>query len=86
METIIAAALFLAFSVLLMAVGIIFKKGGKFPETEIEGNKEMMKRGIKCAKQDEAKLWGKKGASASSCSTGFCATSSCDSCAFSSTK
>lgn len=34
---------------LLMAVSILFKKKGKFPNTHIGGNKEMSKRGIYCA-------------------------------------
>ncbi len=32
-----------------LAVKILFTKGGRFPETHIGRNKEMAKRGIKCA-------------------------------------
>ena len=45
-----------------MCFNIIFRKDGKFPETEIENNIEMRKRGIKCAKEEEMKLWSKKDA------------------------
>ena len=34
---------------LLMAIGILIKKNGKFPNLHIESNKEMQKRGIACA-------------------------------------
>jgi len=36
-------------AILGMAVKILFSKGGRFPETHISRNKEMAKRGIKCA-------------------------------------
>lgn len=32
-----------------LATQILFKKGGKFPNTHIGGNKELKKRGISCA-------------------------------------
>ena len=46
--------------VFLLCFNIIFRKDGKFPDTEIEHNKEMRKRGIQCAKMEEKKIWGKK--------------------------
>ena len=56
--------LFTLFIVGLCVIGlcfnIIFKKDGKFPDTEIEHNKEMRKRGLQCAKVEERKLWNKK--------------------------
>lgn len=71
--------LFTIFLVGLCVIGlcfnIIFRKDGKFPETEIENNKEMRKRGIQCAKMEEKKLWGKK----SQRESGDC-TSDCTSC------
>ncbi|PWD99973.1 hypothetical protein DDZ16_08625 [Marinilabilia rubra] len=33
----------------LFAIRIIFRKGGKFPNTHIGGNRNMAKRGIYCA-------------------------------------
>lgn len=43
-----------------LGFNIIFRKNGEFPQTEIETNVEMRKRGIRCAREDEMKLWGKK--------------------------
>ena len=60
MEVFIAALLLVALCVFGLCFNIIFRKDGKFPETEIENNIEMRKRGIKCAKEDEIKMWGKK--------------------------
>ena len=60
MEIFIAALLLVALCVFGLCFNIIFRKDGHFPETEIENNKEMRKRGIKCAKEDEIKMWGKK--------------------------
>ena len=37
-----------------LAVNIIFKKNGKFPETHISDNKEMKKRQIYCVKVMDA--------------------------------
>ncbi|MDR3185111.1 MAG: hypothetical protein LBT49_06890 [Prevotellaceae bacterium] len=36
-----------------MAISIIIKKNGKFPETEIGRNKNMQRLGIRCTKQEE---------------------------------
>lgn len=60
MRIFIAAILLVGICVIGMCFNIIFRKNGKFPETEISSNKEMRKLGIKCAKEDELKLWGKK--------------------------
>ena len=43
-----------------LGFNIFFRKGGKFPETEISSNKEMKKLGIRCAKEEEMRLWSKK--------------------------
>jgi len=40
-------------ALVLLAVNILFKKDGKFPETEIGHNKAMKDRGITCVKCDE---------------------------------
>ena len=50
MEIFIAALVLVALCVFGLCFNIIFRKDGKFPETEIENNREMRKRGIKCAK------------------------------------
>ena len=56
----LAAIALVAFCVFGLCFNIIFRKDGKFPETEVENNREMRKRGIQCAKMEEKKLWGKK--------------------------
>ena len=43
-----------------LCVGILFRKDGKFPDTEISTNVEMKKRGIRCAKEEEMRLWGQQ--------------------------
>jgi hypothetical protein len=85
METLIAALVFIGVSILLLSIGIILKKDGKFPDTEISNNKAMLKKGIKCAKHDEIKMWRKKGVDAS-CESEVCGPGGCDGCAFSSIK
>ena len=40
----------LAIAFVLLAIKIIFVKGGKFPNTHIASNKAMRKKGIGCAK------------------------------------
>ena len=80
MEIFIAALVLVALCIFCLCFNIIFRKDGHFPETEIENNKEMRKRGIKCAKEDEIKLWGRKNADGTpECSEDGCAScgSSC---------
>ncbi|MBO8471409.1 MAG: hypothetical protein IAB82_06395 [Bacteroidetes bacterium] len=60
MEIFLAALLLVGLSVTGLCFNIIFRKNGKFPETEISNNKEMRKLGIRCAKEEELRLWGKK--------------------------
>ena len=60
MKLILLSIFVVAFCVLGLSINIIFKKDGKFPDGEIEHNKELRKRGIQCAKVEEKKLWGKK--------------------------
>ena len=60
MKIFIAAVIFVGLCVFGLCFNIIFRKNGQFPETEISSNKEMRKLGIRCAKEDELRLWGKK--------------------------
>jgi hypothetical protein len=48
----------LAISFVGLAITILVKKNGKFPETEISRNPHMRKLGIRCAKQDASALCG----------------------------
>ena len=73
MELFFAALVLVALCVFGLCFNIIFRKDGKFPETEIENNKEMRKRGIKCAKEEEIRLWGEKDENGNPvCSDGGC--------------
>lgn len=47
-KTVLAAAILLGIGVLGMCFNIIFRKNGKFPETEVSRNENMRKLGIKC--------------------------------------
>lgn len=60
MEIFIAAILLVGFCVLGLCFNIIFRKNGRFPETEISSNREMRKLGIRCAKEDELRIWGRR--------------------------
>lgn len=77
----VAAIILVGFCVVGLGFNIFFRKNGKFPETEISSNKEMKKRGIRCVKEEEMKLWGKniKG-DAPSCDENSC--SGCSGCDF----
>ena len=76
MEILLAAVVLVGLCVFGLCFNIIFWKDGKFPETEIENNVEMRKRGIKCAKEEEIKLWGKKDENGNpvACNEGGCAS------------
>jgi hypothetical protein len=42
------------FSVLLLGIRVFFTKNGRFPNTHIGDNKELRKRGIHCARTQDA--------------------------------
>ena len=48
MPLFIVSLLAVGLAVLLLAVGIIFKKNGRFPNTHVRGNRAMRERGISC--------------------------------------
>ena len=52
-KTIILTLLIIAISFALLAITIIVKKNGKFPNIHIGGNREMRKRGIRCAQSQD---------------------------------
>ena len=76
----------LALAVLGMSVTILVKKDGKFPDGEISHNKELRRRGIICAKEEELRLWRKRNpaAAASGHLPDTCPPGGCDACAFAS--
>lgn len=60
MKVFLLALLLLGLGVLGMAVTMLVKKDGKFPDGEISHNKELRRRGIVCAKEEELRLWRKQ--------------------------
>jgi len=62
LATILLTLIIVGIAIVFLAINIIVKKNGKFPEIHIGKNKEMAKRGIKCtASQDrEAQKTNKK--------------------------
>jgi len=52
-KTLLFTLLIIAISFALLAITIIIKKNGRFPNIHIGGNKEMRKRGIKCAQSQD---------------------------------
>lgn len=61
LKAFLAALVLVGICVFGMCFNIIFRKDGKFPETEISANREMKKLGIRCAKEEELRLWAKNG-------------------------
>ena len=58
--TIIALSIILvALAVFLLSFNIIFRKDGKFPDTEIGHNKKMREMGIRCSRVEEMAIWAK---------------------------
>ena len=53
LRVLLAAVVFVGIAVLGLGFNIFFRKGGKFPDTEIGSNPAMKKLGIKCAKEEE---------------------------------
>ncbi|MCI6523814.1 MAG: hypothetical protein ACI3ZW_01545 [Parabacteroides sp.] len=50
LTTLLFTVIILFVCVLLLCVKILFVKGGQFPNTHIEGNRALGKKGIYCAK------------------------------------
>jgi hypothetical protein len=51
-KVILLAVVLVTIAVIAMAITILLKKGGRFPDSHIEHNPNMRKLGIKCAKVD----------------------------------
>jgi hypothetical protein len=49
LKIILLAIFLMAFAVAALAITILIKKDGKFPETKIGHNKKIRKKGIDCA-------------------------------------
>ncbi len=57
-KVLLAAVVFIGLCVVGLCFNILFRKGGKFPESDIGRNPELRKRGIRCIGEDEAALPG----------------------------
>ncbi len=53
LETILISVLIVAICIALLAIGILIKKNGKFPNTHVSGNKAMRKKGIGCVQSQD---------------------------------
>lgn len=53
LKLLIISTILLLIAFAALAVRIIFKTGGRFPETHISQNKEMQKRGITCSQKTD---------------------------------
>ena len=84
MKVFLLALLLLAIGVAGMAVTILFKKDGKFPDGEIAHNKALREQGIICAKEEEMRLWRKRNPSAAVRGErpAACPEGGCEGCAF----
>jgi hypothetical protein len=73
------AIVLVGFCVFALAISIIIKKNGKFPEREIGKNRRLRKLGLRCPKQEEMVRWRKdskfkiQDSTCSSCSGEGCA-------------
>jgi hypothetical protein len=52
-KTLLFTLLIIAICVALLAVKVIIKKNGRFPNTHVGGNKAMRRRGIKCVQSQD---------------------------------
>ncbi len=63
MKIVLLAVTLLALGILGMAITILVKKNGKFPNTHVSGNKYLKSQGIPCAKAqdkiEQRKAWEK---------------------------
>ena len=61
MKVFLLSAMLLAIAVAGMAITILIKPGGKFPDGEISHNRKLREKGIICAKEEELRTWGRRG-------------------------
>lgn len=53
LDTILISLLIVAICIALLGVGIFFRKGGKFPNGHVSGNKALQEKGIGCAQSQD---------------------------------
>lgn len=59
LAVILASVVLVGLCVFGLCFNIIFKKDGRFPDSEVGHNKEMRKRGIVCMREEDERIWGK---------------------------
>jgi hypothetical protein len=53
LNTLLTSLLIVAICIVLLAVKIVFVRGGRFPDTHIGGSKAMRERGIGCIQSQD---------------------------------
>lgn len=53
LTTLLFTVIILIICVVLLSVKVLFKKGGRFPNTHIDGNRALGKKGIHCARTQD---------------------------------
>ncbi|MDH6535478.1 hypothetical protein D0T51_09410 [Parabacteroides sp. 52] len=61
LTTLLFTVIILVICVVLLAIQVIVKKGGKFPNTHVGGNKALREKGIYCAKTQHREAMKQKG-------------------------
>lgn len=79
MSTVLAAIIFLGICVFGMCFNIVFRKDGKFPETEVSKNENMRKMGIKCMHETDQEIFGRRSRK-SSCDQEAAGGGQCEAC------
>lgn len=82
MKVFLAALVLVGLCVVGLCFNIIFRKNGRFPDTEIESNENMKKLGIRCAKAEEMARWRKAHSKDAPSCDGEGDCSSCAGCSF----
>ncbi len=55
LKVLLIAIVLIGFAILGLAVTILLKRNGKFPNTHISQNKALKEKGIQCATHDDSK-------------------------------
>lgn len=53
LTTLLLTGIIIVICVALLAIKVIVKKGGEFPNTHVSGNKALREKGISCAKSQQ---------------------------------
>ena len=61
LKLLLLSAIILAFCMAFLAISILLKKNGRFPNTHVSGSKAMRDRGIRCVQSQDFEMRHKKG-------------------------